>query len=203
MGFSFKSVKDVLYSTGISSAIDTIKDTSKEIGQKMSSRVKNWSSEGAAHNIPERYRDIVKKALMASAAAGPLGVAGGATDAIAIAGIWTTMFVAIRNRANNHFGSNPTRIAKGVAAGIVKYYIGCKLATYTCFLIPGAGIFAGMSVSAVCNVYFTYNFASILIELMDTKPFYDDDDIIKEIISLIKKMPSVEEIKEIVAIYNN
>lgn len=36
---------------------------------------------------------------------------------------------------------------------------------------------------------------------MDTKSIYSDDDIIKEIISLIKKMPSTEEIKEIVYLY--
>ncbi len=113
------------------------------------------------------------------------------------------MFLAIRQKSGNTFGNDPSRITSGVAAGIVKYYIGSKLATYAFFLIPGAGIFAGMSVSAICNIYFTYNFASILIQLMDTKPEYSDDDIITEIISLLKKLPTTEEIKEIVYIYSN
>ena len=38
---------------------------------------------------------------------------------------------------------------------------------------------------------------------MDTKPEYSDDDIITEIISLLKKLPTTEEIKEIVYIYSN
>lgn len=150
--------------------------------------------------ISEKYYEIVKKSLIAAAAIGPLGLFGG-LDTVAVGGVWTTMFFAIRKKANSSFGSDPKRIAGAVAVGIAKYYIGCKLATYTCFLIPGAGIFIGMGVSALCNVYFTYNFASILIELMDTKNYYSDDDIIKEIIGLLKKLPSVDEIKEIVKIY--
>ena len=142
---------------------ESIKEKAEDLSDKTASRVKEWSSQGKAGNIPTRYQEIVKVALIASAAVGPLGV----------------------------------------AAGIVKYYIGSKLATYAFFLIPGAGIFAGMSVSAICNIYFTYNFASILIQLMDTKPEYSDDDIITEIISLLKKLPTTEEIKEIVYIYSN
>lgn len=179
------------------------KDSISNFSKSASTKINDWSREGKADNIPAKYTTIVKNALIAAAAAGPLGVASGPADTIAIAGIWATMFVAIREKGNKDFGSDPKRITRGVAAGIVKYYIGCKLATYACFLIPGAGIFAGMSVSAVCNIYFTYNFASILIGLMETKSTYSDDDIINEIISLIKKMPTTEEIKEIVYIYNS
>lgn len=127
----------------------------------------------------KKYENSVRIALIATAAAGPLGVTGDVADTIAIAGIWTTMFCPYDQKLIVLFEDDPKRIAGGVASGIVKYYIGCKFATYACFLIPGAGIFAGISVSAICNIYFTYNFASILIELMDTKSTYSDDDIIK------------------------
>ena len=152
--------------------------------------------------IPFRYRSIVKTALIAAAAVGPVGVFGG-IDAVAVGGIWTTMFFAIRSEAGTKFGNDPRRIAGAVASGIVQYYIGCKLATYTCFLIPGVGVLAAMGVSALCNIYFTYRFASIVIELMDTKKSYSDDDIIEEIISLLKKLPSKEEIREIYDIYTS
>lgn len=182
---------------------DDVRERVEDMSQTASKRISDWSREGKADHIPEKYTEIVKTALIAAAAAGPLGVTGGLADTIAVAGIWTTMFVAIRAKSNRQFGKDPKRIAGGVASGIVKYYIGCKLATYSCFLIPGAGFLAGMGVSAVCNIYFTYNFASIIIELMDTKASYSDDDIVNEIISLIKKLPSLEEIKEIVYIYKS
>ena len=101
--------------------------------------------------IPYKYKSIVKTALVAAAAVGPVGVFGG-IDAVAVGGIWTTMFFAIRNEAGTKFGNDPKRIAGAVASGIVQYYIGCKLATYTCFLIPGVGVLAAMGVSALCNI---------------------------------------------------
>lgn len=154
------------------------------------------------NRIPYKYTTIVKNALIAAAAIGPVGVFGG-IDTVAVGGVWATMFIAIRNKANSSFGSDPKRIAGAAVSGIVKYYIGCKVATYTCFLIPGAGIFIGMGVSALCNIYFTYNFASALIELMDTKSSYSDDDIIGAVIGLLKKLPTVEEVKDIVRIYQS
>lgn len=153
-----------------------------------------------ANNIPQKYRSIVKTALIAAAAIGPVGLFGG-IDAVAVGGVWATMFYAIRQKASSSFGSDPGRIAGAVALGIVKYYLGCKMASYACFLIPGVGIFAAMGVSSVCNIYFTYSFASILIDLMDRRSYYSDDDIIQEIINLIKKLPSVDEVKEIYDIY--
>ena len=42
---------------------------------------------------------------------------------------------------------------------------------------PFAAIAAGLGISAVCNIYFTYSFAATLIELFE-KPSYDDDAII-------------------------
>lgn len=154
------------------------------------------------YKITDKYRSIVKTALIAAAAIGPVGLFGG-IDAVAVGGVWTTMFFAIRQKANSSFGSDPKRIAGAVALGIVKYYLGCKLASYACFLIPGVGVFAAMGVSSICNIYFTYSFATILIELMDTKRYYSDDDIIQEIINLIKKLPSTDEVKEIYSIYTN
>lgn len=193
--------------SSISERVDGLVGSAKEqfsnIAEQTTKKIEDWSGKGKADNIPAKYHGIVKNALIAASAAGPLGVVSGPADTIAIAGIWSTMFFSIRNKSGKSFGNDPSRITSGVAAGIVKYYIGCKLASYACFLIPGAGVFAGMSLSTLCNIYFTYNFASILIELMDTKSEYSDDDIIREIISLLKKTPTVEEVKEIVQIYSN
>lgn len=153
-----------------------------------------------ANKIPEKYRSIVKNSMTSAAAVGPVGVFG-ALDTVAVGGIWATMFYLIRKKTNSSLGSDPKRIASAVATGIAKYYIGCKVASYACFLIPGVGIFAAMGVSSVCNMYFTYNFAAILIQLFETKTRFSDDDIISELINLLKKLPSADEVKEIYNIY--
>lgn len=155
--------------------------------------------------IPSKYIPTVKTALVASAAVAPLGLLGG-WDAAAIATIWTTMFLAIREKANSSLGKDPKRIALAVATGLIKYYIGCKAATFACFCIPGLGpvvaIVAAIGISGVCNIYFTYSFAAALIDLMN-KNGYSDDDTIDTLIRLLKKLPNVDEIKEIAKIYRS
>lgn len=148
--------------------------------------------------IPSKYVPIVKKALIASASVDPLGWLGG-WDAAAIATIWTTMFIAIREKSNSSLGKDPKRIALAVATGLIKYYIGCKAATFACFCIP-VTIVATIGISEVCNIYFTYSFAAALIDLM-SKNNYSDDDTIDTLIKLLKKLPNVDEVKEIAKIY--
>lgn len=155
--------------------------------------------------IPSSYVPIVKKALIASAAISPLGLLGN-IDAVGVGAVWTTMFIAIREKANSTLGGDPKRIAVAVATGIARYYLGCKAATFACFCIPGVGpiiaAIAAMGVSAVCNIYFTYSFAATSIELMN-KSHYSDDDMIGMFIEQLKRLPSKDEVKEIAAIYNS
>lgn len=156
-----------------------------------------------ADRIPYKYRSIVKKELIAAAGVSPLGLFGG-IDAVGVGAVWATMFIALRNKAGSSIGADPKRICVGVASGIARYYIGCKAATYAFFLVPGvglmAGIAAGIGISAICNIYFTYSFAACLIELFE-KPSYDDKEIISFFINHLKKLPNADEVQEIYRIY--
>lgn len=154
-----------------------------------------------ANRIPSRYVPIVRNSLIASAGIAPLGLLG-SLDTVAVAATWATMFYAIRENAGSSLGANPKRICSGVASGIAKYYIGCKVASYTCFLIPGVGPILATGVSGICNIYFTYSFAATLIELF-SKPTYNDEEIIHFFIRHLKKLPDVEEVKEIINIYQS
>lgn len=126
--------------------------------------------------IPYKYWNIVKKELIAAAGVSPLGIFGN-IDAVGVGAVWTTMFIALREKAGTSIGGDPKRICVGVASGIARYYLGCKAATYAFFLVPGivpiVAIFAAIGISAVCNIYFTYSFAATLIELFE-KPSYND-----------------------------
>lgn len=155
--------------------------------------------------IPYSYTSIVKKALVAAAGVSPLGLLG-SLDAVGVGAVWTTMFIAIRNKAGSSLGADPKRICVGVASGIARYYLGCKAATYAFFLVPGVGPFiavaSALGISAVCNIYFTYSFAATLVELFG-KSYYNDDDVITFFINHLKKLPNSEEVKEIIEIYQS
>lgn len=153
--------------------------------------------------IPYKYWDIVKKELIAAAGVSPLGIFGN-IDAVGVGAVWTTMFIALREKAGTSIGGDPKRICVGVASGIARYYLGCKAATYAFFLVPAivpiVAIFAAIGISAVCNIYFTYSFAATLIELFE-KPSYNDKEIISFFINHLKKLPNADEVKEIYRIY--
>lgn len=155
--------------------------------------------------IPYKYRNIVKKELIAAAGVSPLGIFG-SIDTVGVGAVWTTMFIALREKAGTPIGGDPKRICVGVASGIARYYLGCKAATYAFFLVPGVGpiaaIAAGIGISAVCNIYFTYSFAATLIELFE-KPSYNDSEIISFFINHLKKLPNADEVQEIYRIYTN
>ena len=157
------------------------------------------------NRISYKYRSIVKKELIAAAGVAPLGLLGN-IDAVGVGAVWTTLFIALRKKSGTTIGNDPKRICVGVASGIARYYLGCKAATYAFFLVPGVGPFAaiaaGLGISAVCNIYFTYSFAATLIELFE-KPSYDDDAIISFFINHLKKLPTVDEVKEIYNIYTS
>lgn len=155
--------------------------------------------------IPQIYVPIVKKELIAAASVSPLGLLG-AIDAVGVGAVWTTMFIAIRNKSHSTLGNDPKRIGVAVASGIARYYLACKAATYAFFCVPGVGvaaaIIAALGISAVCNIYFTYSFAVALIELLE-KENYNDEDIIRFFINHLKKLPTVDEVKEIAKIYRS
>lgn len=157
------------------------------------------------NRIADKYRNIVKKELIAAAGVSPLGLLGG-IDAVGVGTVWATMFIALRNKAGSSIGADPRRICVGVASGIARYYIACKAATFAFFLVPGVGPFAavaaGLGISAVCNIYFTYSFAATLIELFE-KPKYNDEDVISFFIDHLKKLPNAKEVKEIIEIYQS
>lgn len=99
--------------------IDKTVEITDEVTKSAKAKISDWSQDGRAKHIPEKYANIVKAELIAAAAAGPLGVTGGVADTVAIAGIWTTMFLSIRSKSNSLLGDDPKRIASGVASGIV------------------------------------------------------------------------------------
>lgn len=158
-----------------------------------------------ADRIPYKYRSIVKKELIAAAGVSPLGLLGN-LDTVGVGAVWTTMFIALREKSATTVGGDPKRICLGVASGIARYYLGCKAATYAFFLVPGvgpiAGIAAGIGISAICNIYFTYSFAACLIELFE-KPSYNDNEIISFFINHLKKLPTADEVQEIYRIYTS
>ena len=158
-----------------------------------------------ADRIQYRYREIVRKELIAAEGVSPLGLFVN-IDAVGVGAVWTTMFIALREKSNSIVGGDPKRICVGVASGIARYYLACKAATYAFFLVPGvgavAGIAAALGISAVCNIYFTYTFAATLIELFE-KPSYNDNEIISFFINHLKKLPTADEVQEIYRIYKS
>lgn len=153
-------------------------------------------------DIPEKFIPMVRNALTAAAAIGPAGLFGG-IDTVAVGAVWTTLFIAIKGKSDYKLGTNPKRICAGVAAGVASYYIGCKIASWLCFIIPGVGPVIGVGVSSIVNVYFTYRFAKLLIELMNDRSAFtsSDDKIIERLTSMIARFPSTNEVKQIWNIY--
>ena len=145
------------------------------------------------YGIPPRFVESVRNALTAAAAIGPAGLFGG-LDAVAVGAVWTTLFISIKDKSNSKLGSDPKRICGGIAAGVAQYYVGCKIASWLCFLIPGVGPVIGVGVSSIVNVYFTYRFATVMIDLMNNATSFskDDDKIIERVTKMIAKFPSTD-----------
>ena len=158
-----------------------------------------------ADRIPYKYKSIVKKNVIAAAGVSPLGLFG-SLDTVGVGAVWTTMFIALREKSASTIGSDPKRICVGFVSGIARYYLACKAATYAFFLVPGVGpiaaIAAGIGISGICNIYFTYTFAVCLIELFE-KPNYNDKEIITFFIDHLKKLPTADEVQEIYRIYKS
>lgn len=149
------------------------------------------------YEIPSKYETIVRNAVSAAIAIGPVGLFG-AMDYVAVGGVWATMFVAIKEKAGFELGENPKKLCSSVAMGVAGYYVGSKIASWMCFLIPIAGPVIGASVSSLVNAYFTYRFAVILISLMDRQEKMDDEALGEYILSALKTWPSLKEMKQII-----
>ena len=110
--------------------------------------------------LPEKYHAITKKALIAAAGCGPLGVFSSAADVASIAGVWGTyLYSAARLERVEMTKESAVQICKTVLLGAAGYYAGCKMATRLFMFIPFAGPFMGMGISSLTNVLFTYRFA--------------------------------------------
>lgn len=143
---------------------------------------------------------IVRNGITAAAAAGPLGLFG-AVDTAAIAGIWTTMIIAINEKSIRKI-DNVTDFVKSVAAGFCSYYIGCKAANMIVSLFPG-GIILGVATSTATNIYFTYRMAEIVVEMLNS-PRYElekPEHYVSFALKLLKKLPSAKEITAVVLLY--
>lgn len=143
---------------------------------------------------------IVRNGVTAAAVAGPLGLLG-SVDTAAVAGIWTTMIVAINEKSARKI-DNVTDFVKSVAAGFCSYYIGCKAANIIVSLFPG-GIILGVAASTATNIYFTYRMAEIVVEMLNN-PRYEQqkpEHYVIFALKLLKKMPSTKELVAVVLLY--
>ena len=109
--------------------------------------------------IPEQHRKAARIAIAASAACGPVGAFNSVADIASIAGIWGTCLCSIASKEGWGLDKETAiDVCKSALLGMSAYYVGCKTATRFFLLIPGAGLFAAMGISALTNVVFTYRF---------------------------------------------
>ncbi len=157
--------------------------------------------------MPDKYCGMVKKALIAAAAAGPLGVLpDGVLDAAAICSTWGVLLVAMLDKSGIKLDKNvAAKMCTSVIAGAAGYYAGCKVASKIFNFIPLAGPLLGASVSTLANVIFTYQFAWTVACLLN------EDKITKENVldiafEISKRMLaggfSVSTAKDIIRIYS-
>ena len=154
-------------------------------------------------NLPSKYSGITKKALIAAAGCGPLGVFSGAADMAAIAGIWGTyLYSAARMEQVEMSKETAVEICKTVLLGAAGYYAGCAMANRVMIFIPGAGILMGMGVSSLANVLFTYRFAlTVTLILSRHGASLKGMDLAGEIKSMFRGNGMVSDVKEIALLW--
>ena len=150
--------------------------------------------------IPNNYKSVVKKGVVASIAAGPLGAFAGPFDAGAIGTLWTTMFIAIADKAGHKLDAD--YIKKFIASsgtGAAAYYAGCKVATWVFHLIPGAGTLLAMGISSLMNSIFTLKFGSVIANSFEKDDFELDDAAVAaaSVLSALCTLPTLSEWKEL------
>ena len=154
--------------------------------------------------LERNYWPMMKVAIAAAAAAGPLGSLTGPADMIAVTGIWTTLLISMMNKAECKISpKNAKTIATAVATGAVSYYVGCKVASWMFYLIPFAGVAGAIGISTAANILFTYRFGLSIASMIE-KNIVDcrDKSLLLEIATpLFRKLPSIGELREIKTIY--
>lgn len=181
--------------------VNEFADQSFEYVGKKVLEAQNKASNSLALRPP--FDDCVRKAILASAAAGPLGVVPGPVDILAVCGIWTPMIIAISQKSARKI-DNPADFCKSLATGLVSYIVGCKVAQQIFNLLPG-GIFVGVTLSTVTNVYFTYRVAEVIINLLNDDKLAENTSVnyCKLALRILKKRPTLAEAYALKFIFTN
>ena len=154
--------------------------------------------------LNRKYWPMMKVAIIAAAAAGPLGSLTGPADMLAVTGIWTTLLISMLNTAGQKISfDNAKMVASAVAAGAVSYYVGCKVASWAFYLIPFAGPAGAVGISTAANILFTYRFGFAVARMIDESLIdgQSKDAILEIAKPLFSKVPSMKEMREIKEIY--
>jgi uncharacterized protein (DUF697 family) len=117
----------------------------------------------------EEYDGVLRTAVAASAATGPLIILPiPGTDMAAVAAIWTTMAVNIAQRSGQTLeGGTARRVVLAVAAGAGAYWANVKAVMWLVSKIPGIGMVGGSSVNGLVNALSTLWLAFALIDLFE------------------------------------
>jgi len=117
----------------------------------------------------EQYDSIIRKAVLAAAAAGPLVLAPvpGPAD-VAMGAINGIMLVTIARRNNQAFDEAAAkRIILGVMAGAGAYYSGVKFFLWIVAKVPGIGMITGAGATSAINVAVTLWLAFAMVDLFE------------------------------------
>ena len=155
--------------------------------------------------IAKEYWGIMKTAIIAATAAGPIGAIPGAgfADAAALGAIWTTLTAAICKKAGKSLSSDAVKsFVTASITGAGAYYVGCKLATWLLFLIPFLGQLGAIGISSAANAIFTYRFGYSILKLIEKNAVDSKNvtEMAKVALGLMCKFPSVNETMEIIQI---
>ncbi len=155
--------------------------------------------------VAREYWGLMKTAIIAATAAGPIGAIPGAgiADAAALGTIWTTLTVAICKRAGKPLSGDAAKsFVTASVTGAGAYYIGCKVASWILFLVPFFGQLGAIGISSAANAIFTYRFGYSILKLIEKNAVDSGNvtEMAKVALGLMCKFPSVEEIMEIVQI---
>jgi uncharacterized protein (DUF697 family) len=153
-------------------------------------------------SLPTKYAPIVKAAAKTAGAIGVPGAFSFGLDVTVMAGIWTTMTVAIAHKSNHQIDrSFAAKLVSAVLGGIAGYIGGSKLAMKLLHFIPGPGTLAAMGVNSFLDFWFTWRLGKGLAQLFDKKDLstLDIGLIAIHLIAIITPIPRMGEIKEIIA----
>ena len=137
--------------------------------------------------INEKYRNDVRKAMLASAALGPIGAFSTAADISSIATIWGALLVDVAKKEGLEMTkSAAVRVCSSVIIGAGGYYAGCKAATKLFNAIPFAGTVVAIGTSCVENIIFTYYFSVALISVMTAHSKNDVGNLVQSIVKVFR-----------------